>query len=376
MRLRTLLHTAYFATVCSACLAPSDGHEHRSFFESAPIAVAGELTSEFSSAQRENDITTRSLFAVQITTDIGEIAPLIGGEIFADLRSNRAQTNSVESLQGASALDNPDSDQVAELFYARELSEFGRIRVGLLDGNSEFAAIEGAAQFFNPAPATSPSIASIPTWPFSAPGFEFVLEADDTLMSAGLGIYDRGYEQSFREEIEPPGNGQFAVAELRAGGLDTAAGFRGTVGLWHDTSTLERLDGIGDQNGASGGYATLEQWITRDSNSEGERGLRAFALFGQSDDRVIENSTHAAAGIDWLGPWRDRTDDSAGLMVSRVNPSAAIADADNETTVEAFYRAQLTGVAAVTVSVQAIDNIGGSRGDDEIVFGLRGSLSF
>ncbi len=350
MVLAKRVHILFFSLSLTACLASKgDGDHDRGveFLEPLPISVSGEFLSEVS---RSRDVTTRFVGSVQIEAGLERIDPGVGGTVFIDVRSNRGDAASLETSQGSSTIDNPAADQVNEAFYAHSLGSLdARLRVGLLDGNSEFAALDSTAEFLNPAPATSPAIAGIPTWPFTAPGAELVYEPD-SIWSAGAGLYDNSFQQTFRDDVEPVGSGSFAIGEVRA---TSENGFRGIAGAWHN-----------DGDRASGTYVGVEQAF-------GPRDVvRTFGLAALASGES-EVRQHAALGIE-SSPFRRREQDSSGLMISRVDLDGAEAA---ETAAELYYRAQLTDAAAITVSVQAVQNPAGEDGTD-LLLGLRGSLTF
>ena len=80
---------------------------------------------------------------------------------------------------------------------------------------------------------------------------------------------------------------------------------------------------------------------------------------------------HLGAGVSLAGPFVNRPDDAAGFMVSHVQlsdePGAGYAE--DETTLELFYRWQLTPFASVTPDLQYVFNPNGQSGQEDALVG-------
>jgi porin len=120
-------------------------------------------------------------------------------------------------------------------------------------------------------------------------------------------------------------------------------------------------------------YGIVDQVVWRQSDA-GAAGIGLFLrVQGAPGDRNLANLS-VEAGATWNGPFRDRPDDAAGLSFAYLGISpaarrfgrdlvafgrAAAPFADNETIIEATYRAQITGWLSLQPDAQLVLNPNG-----------------
>lgn len=279
--------------------------------------------------------------------------------------------------------------------FAGKLNTFGG------DPN-EFAQGRGKDQFgnadlvFNPVTAVTVPYSTLGLGALWAPSPNFVLSGTvmnttDSSTTTGFDDIGDGWTASFEAQTQymlgdQPGgqnigftyafDGSFTDITGRLS-LESGVGLRrpstdesyavywsGWRYLWsvaNDQSPINTLDGIPDRKGI---------------------GLFARAGYGDDDTSLFE--WHVSGGIGGRGLIEGRENDhfGVGYSFSHVNPSrltsvvlSAIPFEDETQSFEAFYNAELTPAARLTLSVQAIDDIG-PRTDTAVVLGLRLSVRF
>ncbi len=114
-------------------------------------------------------------------------------------------------------------------------------------------------------------------------------------------------------------------------------------------------------------------------NKDDTQGVSVFGQYGWADEEVSPFVQHFSMGISAVG-WLDgRDDDATGLRLSWVALSRATGSGfkANETSLEFFYRAQITRCFSVKPGLQWFHHPGGVEDSDSTVVGtLRASLDF
>lgn len=325
----------------------------RPWLERLGITFEGMFTGDVSrvgSNGTTSRVTARSLTDLAFTFDLERMAGLTGVTLFVEFFAQRGPNGSdyVGDMQGFSNIDADNLARFAEVWAeALFLSDRVRLKVGRVDGNSEFAAVEAAGDFINSSAGFSPTILDLPTYPDPALSANLFLDLGGGVQ-LGAGLYDGAGGG--------PSNALFGVGKLDftwSTGSEESSGRFG-VGYWYHTGDHDRFDGTVKQ-GSAGLFALLEQRVRQD--------VALFLQFGSADRAVSEILYHASAGAFWDGPIEGRDDDAVGLMVSAVGLNGA-PGADylrNETVLELFYRYQPTPYLSLKPDLQYIVNPSGNR---------------
>lgn len=310
----------------------------------------------------------RHLFDFNVTFDLEKIAGLEGATVFFDYYNHHGPDASADLTGDAQAFDNIDADgrsQVAELWYEQWLADDRlRFKVGKVDANSEFSAIEHAGEFVNSSAGYSPTNPLFPSYPDPAMSVNVFAYPTDAVY-LGVGIYDgalqegiltgkRGAETFFGDpgDLYVVGEAGYAWATGRVG-----------IGAWGHTGTFPGGDGT------QGLYLFVEQQFTDD--------VGAFAQLGWSDEDDVEIDLHLGAGVAWSGPIPGRDDDVAGAMASYVHFSDEMGFTDDdELAIETFYKVQVTDHLAIKPDLQYIINPGGSGLRDALAATLRVEVTY
>ncbi|MCA9293345.1 MAG: carbohydrate porin [Phycisphaerales bacterium] len=327
--------------------------------------------------------SVRGLLDVNATLDLDAAFGWEGAQVFADFYWIDGNSLSADAgdFQGVSNIEADNRTQLSELWFEQVLFEGQlRIKVGKIEGNAEFGFVEAAGDFLNSSAGFSPTIVAMTTYPDPATGVVVSWNATDRVSITG-GVFD----------------GAGAVDGVTTGDLGPATFFsddqsddyawmgevnvgwdggRAGVGVWHHTGDFARFDGSGDESGTTGFYALGEHRVWS-ADDEDERGVDVFGQFGWADEDVSEVSWHLAAGAAWMGPFDSRPDDATGVYVSRAALSGPAGFDDDETTIELFYKVQLTPAVSVKPDLQFVFNPGGdSTVDDAVVGGVRVEIAF
>ena len=150
---------------------------------------------------------------------------------------------------------------------------------------------------------------------------------------------------------------------------------RASVGVWHHDGEFTTFDGGTDQ-GTYGGFLTVEQQLTGESE---EQGIFGFFQYAWADEDVSEIAQHIAAGVVFRGNGITRDGDEAGLYVSHVDLSdvASAGFAKNETAIDLYYNIQLHNNFALKPEFQYILSPSGSTStSDAFVAGVRAIFTF
>jgi porin len=260
--------------------------------------------------------------------------------------------------QGFSNIDAPSFRGLGEAWIEqRLLDDHLRLKVGRVDANSEFAANHSSAEFLNSSMGYSPTILLFPTYPNPKFGVNaFVTPA--RWLRIGAGVYDGVARE---DECSPqPDDGLFTVGEVT-----TSWAFAGrvgalSVGAWHNSSQLFRLDD-GVAEGTAGWFLSAEHslWHAEgsDPTNDDEPHVDLFVKYGSSDPAVSEIARHIGAGLVARGIVPSRPADAVGFGVTRIvlSDRSPTRDEDGaETALGPFYRVQVSPWLAVKPDFQYI----------------------
>jgi carbohydrate-selective porin OprB len=303
------------------------------------LQADGELTAEWLGS------TARYLAALRASADLRESIGWRGASAFAEVRGNGGTMES-DGFADSGLIAEAD-ERISELWLEnRFAADRVRGRLGLLDANREFAAIDAAGSFFSAA-TTSPAIAELPSWPETKPGVELFAQPVGEL-SLGAGLY-RG------------DGGWFAISEM---GLswDPPPG-RLAFGWWRGSGEPER----------QGAYLLVEQQLAREAPPDDGQGLRAFVLHARSDAAADDVRAHSLFGLTWRGALPRRDDDEVGLLCSLTESPAGL----DGTLCEAYYRARTGASSSVQLGVQLAREDGAAqRREDALAIGVHVEVGF
>lgn len=340
----------------------------------------------------DRDWGVHHLFEAGLTLDLERLADLDGAAVFAGFYTNDGDRLSDEltgDLQIFSNIDEAHRAQLSELWYEqRWLDGRWRLKIGKVDANEEFAAVESAGFFTQSSMGFSPTIFVLPSYPDPAMSVNVFTSLTENV-EFGVGVYDGAAARGIPTGKRGPSSffegfdDLFLIGEVGVqwGVEDDPHRLAGrlTLGGWHHTGRFDRFDGR-RESGTGGFYATIDQAVWRsDPLDDAAPGIHVFAQYGMADRDVSEFAHHAGGGVTWRGLIPGRADDVLGLGLSWVrfsNQPAAGFSARGELDVELFYRIQVTPWLALQPDLHVILNPGGVDRDDAVVALLRAEIVF
>ncbi len=351
-------------------------------------AWIGEYTDVVSGGARSRG-GARHLLTIDAALDLEAIFKLERTHVFAQLLhaepGGDGGTGDAGDFQGLSNIEIDRSlTTIYELWAEHEIDDANlRLKIGKVDANSEFNALELLGGFSNSSAGFSPTIFALPTYPDPAFSVNLFWSPTDAITLA-YGLYDgalaadgvltgsRGPSSFFDDDLS---NDWFHIAQV---GLewDRHDGGGLTLGGWHHTGTFDRFDN-GTENSASGFFATMHQTLWRDADTN--RSLGLGLQYGWSNPDISEFEHHIGLGCVMHAPFASRRDDILGVYVTWVDlsdePGAGFDE--NETAIDAYYAIGLHPNATLRPEVQYIFNPSGDLMIDEaLVLGVRLELSF
>lgn len=351
-------------------------------------AWIGEYTNVVSGGARSCG-GARHLLTIDAALDLEIILGIERTRLFAQVLhaepGGDGGSGDAEDLQGLTNIEIDRSlTAIYELWIEHEIEDANlRLKVGKVDANSEFDALDMLGGFSNSSAGFSPTIFALPTYPDPAFSVNFFWSPTDaiTLM---YGVYDgalaadgvltgsRGPSSFFDDALS---NDWFHIAQV---GLewDRHDGGGLTLGGWHHTGSFDRFDGGTDEH-ASGFFATFHQTFWRDEYSE--RSIELGFQYGWSNPDISEVEHHLGVGGVMHAPFASRGDDEVGVYCTWADlsdePGAGFDE--NESAIDAYYAIALHPNAALRPEIQYIFNPSGDPMiDDALVLGVRLELSF
>jgi len=176
--------------------ATGDWGGARTALEEAGVSFNGSFVGDwgrvFSGGVREGS-DFRFLLDLNLSFDLGVIAGLEGGSVFADFQTANETVASGDSgaFQAISNIAIGGSiTQLSQLWYEQWLGdELVRIKLGKIDANTEFAFIGAAGGFINASAGFSPAIFALPTYPNPSTALVAFVYPDESLY-LGAGLFD------------------------------------------------------------------------------------------------------------------------------------------------------------------------------------------
>ncbi len=295
----------------------------------------------------------RGLTTSSLTADLGTIAGLPGTTAFVSHQWKRGANgaDSIPLAQGFSNIDNADFGKIYEAFVETQFERWPvRVKVGQVDANTEFAAVDGGTDFINPSMGFSPTIFLLPTYPNPAPAVNVFADPVSHL-NVGVGVY--GSQQGPSRWRHP-----FVIGQA-TGSWSLGEGYDGYVrfGAWRQTLEAD----TGTPGAHSGTFAVVQQTVWQsDPGAEGTRSLTIFGQFGSTASLQAPVDRHIGAGAAWTGVLKRRAEDVFGFGATAVRMGAA---SDNlgvsEVAFGPFYYVHVTQGLNVGPDVQFVRHPGG-----------------
>lgn len=395
MATNRIAHIVLLSTsILAATAIAADDDSWGLFSEMTPKGVEitgewiGEYTNVVSGGVRSHG-GVRHLLTIDATLDLETMLGIERTHVFAQLLQAEPGIDGGSAdagdLQGLSNIEIDRSyTAIYELWIEHELEDANlRIKLGKVDANSEFDALDMLSGFSNSSAGFSPTIFALPTYP--DPSFSVNLFWSPTdAVTIGYGLYDgalaadgvltgsRGPSSFFDDDRS---NDWFHIAQVdidwdhhHGGGL--------ALGRWHHTGTFDRFDG-GTEDNASGLFATIHQTLWRDTDSE--RSVELGLQYGWSDPDISEVEHHIGLGCVMHAPFTSRENDEIGVYctLSDLSDEPGAGFDENETAIDAYYAIALHQSATLRPEVQYIFNPSGDpMVNNALVLGVRLELAF
>lgn len=285
----------------------------------------------------EHGHTLRGLLDLSLEVDAPGIK---GGSVFAQALLQQGDQGSefAGDIQGYSNIDSEDFESIFEIWYGQSwLNDSLMLKLGWLDGNSDFAATEHGGEFINSSMGFSPTIFAMPTYPDTVLAVNAILDITETQQVA-FGIYDGQDHDNFSQ--------QFFIGQYQQKFENTTARF----GAWQHSQSSEQR----------GWYASLDQALPS--------GFALLSQLGISHEGTVEVDQHASIGLVKYKPF-NREQDSSGMAVSSVHVET---QGDKETAYEWFYQYTFNEHVSLKPDLQYIHKPSADNNiDDALVFTLR-----
>ena len=348
----------------------------------------GEYTNVVSGGAREGG-GVRHLMTIDVEFDLETLFDFQRTTLFAQLLHAEpgvdGGSTDAGDLQGLSNIEIDRSlTAVYELWVEHEIEEANlRLKLGKVDANSEFDALDMLGGFSNSSGGFSPTIFALPTYPDPAFSLNLFWTPTDSV-TIGYGLYDgalaadgvltgsRGPSSLLNDDLS---NDWFHIAQI-AIDWDHHHGGGLSVGGWYHTGNFDRFDG-GSEEHASGFFATLHQVLWQDPGTE--RSVELGLQYGWGDPDLSEVEHQIGIGCVMQAPISSRQSDEFGVYFSWVDLSDApgAGFGENESGVDAYYAIALHPNATLRPEVQYIINPSGDPSiEDALVLGVRVELTF
>ena len=309
-------------------------------YTAAEVTPSAQLTLDSSNMLEggiEHGHTLRGLLDLSLEAHISAIK---GATFFAQALLQQGDQGSefTGDIQGYSNIDSHDFESIFEIWYGQTLlNDSLMLKLGWLDGNSDFAATEHGGEFINSSMGFSPTIFAMPTYPDTVLAVNAVYDLSQTHQLA-FGVYDGQDTDDFAE--------QFFIGQYQHRFADTTL----RLGAWQHSQSNEQR----------GWFASLDQALS--SN------WALLSQLGVSHEGTVEVDQHVSLGLVKYNSF-NREKDNSGFAISSVHVEA---QRDNETAYEWFYQYQVNEYLSLKPDLQYIHKPSAdSRIDDALVFTLR-----
>lgn len=384
--------------------------------------------------------TYGSVVYMAIDADLEKFASLPGTTFRVNAYQIQGRNLSEDNIFNYSTISGFAARPTTRLFELwveqKLLSDFASIRIGQLTADNQFFISEfGNSLFANVTFGWSNLFIQDlpggggPNYPLATPGVRLAVNPTDrlTLLAAVFNGDPAGTGFTGLQELEDPSGTNFRLrdppfligeAQYRYNQEKDSQGLAGTIkiGGWYHFGRFDDnhfgIDGKSLADPSSNGrplvhvgdfaaYGVIDQMLWRKSPETPKKGIGGFARVAVSpSDRNLMN-LYAEAGVDFIGLWDQRPDDTFGCAAafSSLSPSIGALDRDTalfagealpvrsyELALEVAYQAQIGPSWIVQPDFQYIFRPGGGvidpvnpavrRIPDAAVFGLRTSISF
>jgi porin len=359
---------------------------------------------------------TRDRFNLPVTVDTEKLFGWHGGT-FAVVYQYEHGRNAAHQLTGDAqnfsfATIGDGRSQIGQLWYQQKfLNDTMRLRLGKLEGNADFDALDNDQDFMNNSFQTSPTLGLLPSYPDTATGIQLFYEPPSGFY-AGAGVFDGSGARGVHTGEYGPShffdrtNDVYYISEI---GLryKLPIGNRkwpGRVAFagWYDANTFGRLDGVGNTVGTFGFYALFDQLLWKpyreqpipagppgaNENAKPEEenypgGIAVSASLGWADPLANRIDGNALAALTYTGVIPGRSIDELGLGATYAHFSNGAATRDDfELAIETFYRIRFTQFVSLKPDLQYIihpsgsGEIGQPDRNNALVGSLRLEISF
>ncbi len=381
------------------------------------------------------------LFEMSIDGDLDKIAGLSGATFHINAYVIHGRGLSTfyifnSSISRVGSIEARHSVRLYEAWFEQKLfGDVASIRIGQLGADTEFFISDFAALYINGTfgwpDITLPDLPSFggPNYPLATPGVRLKATPNDqmTLLAALFNGDPSGAGFSGLAEIKDPAGINFRIkdppllfaeAQFKYNQSSDSAGLAGAIklGAWHHFGLFNDqrfgINGLPLASPLSGGnalihrgntglYGVIDQMIWRLPGGDPKKGVGLFAraMAAPFDRNLID--LYADTGVNFMGLWDLRPDDTLGVAASysRISPAASGGDADaalfrstplpvrdDQVTFELTYQAQIVPGFLVQPDFQYIFHPAGGalnplnpatgRIPDAAVFGLRTTIKF
>lgn len=360
--------------VAGTAFADDDGDQD------SPIAIEFAYTPEvWSAASGGMQTGTRYLHNLDLTLewDMSQ-SGLEGGTIFLyGLSNNKSELTGdlVGDMQTISNIDNGEVYRLYEAWYQQEFSN-SRVKLGLIDLNSEFDAIETGGLFINSSHGIGPDFSQTgengpSIFPSTSPAAVFEYAVSEQLRFTG-GVFDavpNDPDNPMRQKISFD-EGALFVGEMN---YVSEGDVRLAVGAYQYTAAFDTLLGAEPQKGNGGLFAIVETPLTDK--------LNGWVRAGFTNSTINPLSHYIGGGVVLSEPFAGREDDQLGFAIGtawngsdfkQLMANEGSEPADAEVNFEMSYFYQINDMIAIQPDVQYVVNVGGTKDfDNALVLGLR-----
>ncbi len=383
--------------------------------------------------------TYDSALYMLVDADLAKLAGLTGATFRVNAFQIQGRGLSLYNVYNYSTISSAEAvptTRLFELWVEQKLfADLASVRVGQLAADNQFFLSEFGNNLYVNGTFGWPTIfaANLPSggpgYPMATPGARVKLTPNDhiTLLAAIFNGDPAGSGFTGMQEIKDPAGVNFRLkdppllfgeAQLAYNQDKTVGGLAGTIklgawyhfGLFYDNhfgfdgrSLADPLSSGAPlvHSGDYGVYGVIDQMLWRLPGNDPKKGVAAFIrMTGSPSDRNLMD-LYAEAGVNFMGLWRERPDDSFGCAAafSRLSPSVGAFDRDSaffsgevssirdyELALELTYQATIVRGWTVQPDFQYIIHPGGGvidpvtpsvgRIPDAAVFGLRTTITF
>lgn len=318
---------------------------------------------------RSQAASARLFFDFAATLDLEAAAGLEGGTLFANafLYLGRPVSETVGDFGVLSNIDlDGDTFGLLELWYEqRWLEDRLRVKLGKIDANSEFMAIDAAGGFLHSYGGFGGAVSFLPTYPDSSLGLVLTGRPVEPIeLAFGLFDADEGAPQAGNQTLHLDGDAATLFGELRWNWAEETAPGRLALGFSHHTGRVEEFRGTTD-DGATDLWVTAEQRLLRFDDEEPGRALHFFGQVAFADEDRAEAHWTLFTGFVARGPFDARPHDEIGLAYGQSELSREAGFTADERFVELYYRAELTPWSVLTADAQLITDPGGDNANPD-----------